>query len=160
MINKEINAEMIINTIPWLEFRESSSIPLEIKNSIDQLKFSSIDVSYNSSTQPTNAFWSYFSDVRLPYHRVLYRQNFITGAKGYWEETNSKRIKEGQLITYHNKYAYPLNTLGKPEAIKNVLKWAGSRSIIGLGRWGEWEHMNSDVAIEKALQLAESLVPE
>lgn len=159
-INNEINADMIIFTIPWPEIKGSNSIPLEIKKSIEQLKYSSIDVTYHPSSQPTNSFWTYFSDESIPYHRVLYRQNFIRGANGYWEESNSKRTKEGQLVTYHNKYAYPLNTINKPKAIKKILKWTRSRSIIGLGRWGEWEHMNSDVAIEKAITLAESLVRE
>jgi len=29
-----------------------------------------------------------------------------------------------------------------------------SLNIFGLGRWGEWEHMNSDVVIEHGIKLA------
>ena len=47
---------------------------------------------------------------------------------------------------YRNDFAYPLNTLGKPEAVDTIQSWANSKNILGLGRWGTWEHMNSDVA--------------
>ena len=30
-------------------------------------------------------------------------------------------------------------------------------AIVGLGRWGRWEHMNSDVAVSEALSVAASL---
>jgi UDP-galactopyranose mutase len=87
----------------------------------------------------------------------LYRHNFSKDARGFWQESNSRLTPPGQNIINHNQYAYPVNTRRKPRLIENILDWAKSRSIIGLGRWGEWEHMNSDVAIEKSLTLAESL---
>ncbi len=158
MINNEIRAEQIISTIPWTELLDSKLFPVRIRNLIGQLKFSSIDVTYRPDMQETNSHWTYFPDEQLPYHRRLYRQNFIKGAKGYWEETNTRRVEKDQPTTNHNKYAYPLNTVNKPQTIKAVSDWAYSRSIIGLGRWGEWEHMNSDIAMEKALNLAKMLV--
>jgi hypothetical protein len=33
-----------------------------------------------------------------------------------------------------------------------------THNIIGLGRWGEWDHYNSDVVMEKAMKLAEALL--
>jgi len=158
IVNNEISADVIISTIPWPELIDSKSIPVEIKQLIDQLMHSSIDVTYRSSRQATNSHWTYYPDKKLPYHRLLYRQNFLPGSKGYWEETNTMHIKENELTTHHNKYAYPLNTLDKPETINTIMRWAKSYSIIGLGRWGEWEHMNSDVAMERAISLANSLV--
>jgi protoporphyrinogen oxidase len=157
-VNHEIQADTIISTIPWPEGIGSKSFPSEIKKAIRQLKFSSIDVTYRPDNQATNAHWIYFPDRNLPYHRILYRQNFLTGAKGYWEETNTRRLQQGENPIHHNEYAYPLNTIQKPQNITKVLAWARSRSIIGLGRWGEWEHMNSDVAIEKGIDLAENLL--
>lgn len=50
-----------------------------------------------------------------------------------------------------------MNTLGKPEAVAEILKWAAANNVIGLGRWGEWEHMNSDVAVSKALELVQRI---
>lgn len=60
--------------------------------------------------------------------------------------------------TYMNEYAYPLNTIDKPEIMNTLLSWAASKKVIGLGRWGEWQHYNSDVTVVKALELVEKLV--
>lgn len=157
-VNHEIQADRIITTLPWQELAGHPSFPQEIKAAIDHLKYSSIDVTYRPDKQSTDAHWTYFPSPQLSYHRVIYRQNLLSGAKGYTEETNSLRLPPGQASTHHNPYAYPLNTIQKPEQIQKVLAWAKSRAIIGLGRWGEWEHMNSDVAIEKGLNLATNLV--
>jgi len=32
------------------------------------------------------------------------------------------------------------------------------QSIVGLGRWGTWEHINSDVAVDLALTCATDLL--
>ena len=61
--------------------------------------------------------------------------------------------KKEERFSYHNEYAYPLNTTGKPEAVKRILKWAMGHGITGLGRFGEWEHLNTDVTVERAMNL-------
>jgi protoporphyrinogen oxidase len=157
-INNEIQAETIISTIPWHELSKNKSIPPKIKGYVNQLKYTSIDIAYQSENIDTNSLWTYFPDEALPHHRVLYRHNFIKGARGFWEEINAKRTPSDQGIVSHNQYAYPINTVRKPDLIHDILEWGKSKSIIGLGRWGEWEHMNSDIAIEKGLTLAEQLV--
>ena len=35
---------------------------------------------------------------------------------------------------YMNQYAYPLNTIRKPEIMKKLLSWSESQGVIGLGR--------------------------
>jgi protoporphyrinogen oxidase len=157
-LNNEIKGDMIISTIPWQELNGGKSIPGKIKRSIQQLKYSSIDITYHPEKQLTNAQWIYLPSKDLPHHRVLYRQNYLQGAKGFADETNTLRLNPDQPSTHHNQYAYPLNTIRKPGLIKSVLDWAKSRSLIGLGRWGEWEHMNSDVAIEKGINFAINIV--
>lgn len=157
LVNNGFQADVIVNTIPWAELKHGTGIPDLIQQEIDQLEYSSLDVTYHSAKQETDSLWTYFPDEHLSYHRILYRQNFLPGAKGYWTETNTKRLQEVKSFNFHNQYAYPLNTLEKPASIRCVLDWAASRSVIGLGRWGEWEHMNSDVAISKALILADQL---
>jgi len=156
-INHEIQADWVINTIPWHEMSHGQGMPAKVSRDIQDLKYSSIDIVYRPQNDDTAAHWTYFPDEALPYHRILYRHNFLKGSRGYWEEVNSLRLDEGEHPIHHNPYAYPLNTRRKPTAIKRILDWARSRSIIGLGRWGEWEHMNSDVAMERSLKLAGQL---
>lgn len=108
-------------------------------------------------TLDSPSHWTYEPDESVPYHRALLRSNFAGNAKGYWTETNATRSKPTEGVRFHNEYAYPINTLGKPEAVARILDWAKSRSIVGMGRWGRWEHMNSDVAVAEALQVAREL---
>ena len=51
-------------------------------------------------------------------------------------------------------YAYPLNTIGKNEAMAELLAELRGSGVLGLGRWGEWQHYNSDVVVEHALAAA------
>lgn len=156
-VNGTIQADWIINTTPWPELKNGKNLPSVISNQINLLMHNSLDVVYRPGPVQTNAHWIYFSDEKLPYHRILYRQNFLPGSHGAWEEINTLRSTDSPLLVHRNKYAYPLNTRQKPQAIKTILEWARGQNIFGLGRWGEWEHMNSDIAISKALSLAEQL---
>lgn len=89
----------------------------------------------------------------------MLRSNFGIGSKGYWTETNvSRSTKTDSKYQYINKYSYPLNTIGKRENMGKLLDYLKQYHIFGLGRWGEWEHYNSDVVVDKALDLADGLI--
>ena len=57
-----------------------------------------------------------------------------------------------------NQYAYPLNTIKKPEIMKKLLSWSKEKGVIGLGRWGEHQHYNSDVTVDLALKLVKQIL--
>ena len=38
-----------------------------------------------------------------------------------------------------------------------LLAETASSRVFGLGRWGEWQHYNSDLVVERALALAERI---
>ena len=59
---------------------------------------------------------------------------------------------------YMNQYAYPLNTIKKPEIMKKLLSWGKEKGVIGLGRWGEHQHYNSDVTVDLALKLVKQIL--
>lgn len=154
------HAEIIITTVPWLEFDVIVGMPEDIKKSIKKLKYSSIQTEYFPEHLDTPCQWIYYPDSRIPYHRILVRHNFCSNSKGYWTETNSERIhmeKSNNNFKYLNKYAYPLNTKRKPEIMNKLLGWGKEQGVIGLGRWGEHQHYNSDVAVELALNLAQCM---
>ncbi len=157
------SADCIITTIPWTSFTEIRGMPDEIRESIKKLKHSSIETRYYEETMNTKAHWIYYPDLRLAYHRILVRSNFCPDSKGYWTETNSQRLdpismSESENYHYMNEYAYPLNTIGKPAIMERLLSWAKGKKIYGLGRWGEWQHYNSDVTVDRALELAQELI--
>ncbi len=155
-------AEKIVTTIPWMEFDNILGMPEDIKEGIAKLKFSSVQTEYFSENLETEAQWIYYPDPKLTYHRILVRHNFCPKSKGYWTETNSERItmnEPNDNFKYMNKYAYPLNTIDKPEIMSKLLSWSESQSVYGLGRWGEHQHYNSDLTVELALKMVEILYP-
>ncbi len=159
---EEYYADKIITTIPWnsVDVTDASS---EITDAISKLKHSSVEIRYIDKSPESKSHWIYVPDPETPYHRILCRCNFCPDSKGYWIETVKKRAesyKDSDLsdnFAYMNEYAYPLNTINKRECMKLILDEALSYGVIGLGRWGEHEHYNSDVVIEKAMKLSEEL---
>lgn len=152
------NADIIINTIPWLEFNELHGMPIDIKALIQELKYTSIQVEYFSEKVDTEAHWIYYPDEKLKHHRSLIRHNFSENSVGYWTETNCEWIKIDSTVgnfKYKNKYAYPLNTINKPDIMKKLLTWCAEKKVYGLGRWGEHQHYNSDITVELAIKKAE-----
>ena len=153
--------DIIVNTIPWMEFTEIIGMPKKMFEKLKQLKYSSIETAYFSDRMETDAHWIYYPDAKVSYHRILVRHNFCPNSKGYWTETNAERIdknNDNSLFKHMNKYAYPLNTLNKPRIMYEILEWGKENKIYGLGRWGEHQHYNSDVTVELALSMAEKLI--
>lgn len=154
-------ADRIITTIPWAEFDELEGMPDKIKGCIAGLRHTSVWTEYHMGHYPCDAQWIYYPDPAISYHRILVRESFCPGSSGYWTETNAERMdgkRMGDGFQYSNPYAYPLNTIGKPEAMSKLLGWCEERGIYGLGRWGEHRHYNSDRAVELALRMADSMV--
>lgn len=151
-------AENIITTIPWMEFDEITGMPSDIKESIKELKYSSIQTEYYPEKLDTEAHWIYYPNPELSYHRILVRHNFCPNSRGYWTETNSTRITSDNdsSFRYLNKYAYPLNTVSKPAVMQKLLSWSKDHDVIGLGRWGEHQHYNSDLTVALAIDLADT----
>jgi len=157
VVNNQWQGDNIITSIPWTLWPKFSSIPGDISTAISCLKNAAIDVDYYSNDIDTDAQWIYEPDENESYHRILVRHNFVDNSRGYWTETNSERTKPASGKRYHNPFAYPINTIDKPAAIDKILNWAEEKRIIGIGRWGEWEHMNSDIAVNEALVKAKNI---
>lgn len=160
---EKYKADIIITTIPWMEFDSIIGMPTEIKQSIGKLKFSSVQTEYFPDNLETTCQWIYYPDSQLSYHRILVRHNFCSNSRGYWTETNSERVgmeKPNKNFKYMNQYAYPLNTVNKPIIMKKLLEWSDKKNVIGLGRWGEHQHYNSDVTVERAIRLTDNLIRE
>ena len=156
-INGNISAEVIVNTSPWTVFKEISGLSEKSLAAIASLKHTSVDIDYVPEDQDTLAQWIYLPGPRLPEHRWLLRKNFCPGARGYWKETRSARnVPKGDsgVFRHTSEYAYPLNTIGKNESMNALLSELSAYRILGLGRWGEWQHYNSDVVVARALEMA------
>ena len=158
IVNNRFQAETIISTIPWTIWPAIATVPAPVAARIGELTGVSITVEYHPENLPTSAHWIYEPREDIPYHRILVRRNFCPDSKGYWTETNTCRAGSSTGFSYRNDYAYPVNTRGKPEAVRAILSWAKTMGIVGIGRWGAWEHMNSDVAVAEAFKAAAILL--
>jgi len=160
-VNGKYQADVIICTIPWKAINKHINLPEKYMKDISSLKYSSIVTGYVEENLDTKAHWIYYPDSKLSYHRILVRHNFCPDSKGYWTETNLTRfdMEEHKEDTYFvMEYAYPLNTIGKPEIMRDFLSFTESKGIYGLGRWGEWQHYNSDVVMQLAIDMAKKFV--
>ena len=159
IVNGIYSADNIVVTIPWNSVDKHVGLPDKLYKNLYDLKYSSIVTEYDPKMLDTKAHWIYYPDPGKSYHRILVRHNFCPGSKGYWTETNLTRYdeagaqKKGKSY-FVNDYAYPLNTIGKQEKVKEFLDFTATRNIIGLGRWGQWQHFNSDVVMRLAMDLA------
>lgn len=153
------HADKIITTIPWNCFNHISGMPEQLVDDLKKLKSSAVEIRYMPKRMETDAQWIYVPDLSVPYHRILLRHNFCNNSKGYWLETRQERAQHYENNTYHylNQYAYPLNTIGKPQIMKRVLEYARTKQVYGLGRWGEHSHYNSDLVVELAICLEEEI---
>lgn len=158
VLNGSIQYQVLINTIPWPCWTEATTLPAEVTAAVELLQSCSIRVEYHPESAGSKAHWIYEPDERLPHHRLLLRENFLPGARGYWTEANRKRVS-GESANWHhdNLYAYPVNTLRKPEAVRVITQWAVRNHVRPVGRWGKWEHMNSDIAVAEGLAVAREL---
>ena len=154
-------ADKIITTVPWASFSQITGMPEELFLSIKDLKSSAVEIRYVPENLDTQAHWLYVPDLKIPYHRILVRHNFCQESRGYWLETREERTAmfspEDENYRYLNSCAYPLNTMGKPEIVEKLLAFGRENQIYGLGRWGEHSHYNSDVVVERAMELAEKM---
>ncbi|MBQ7630528.1 MAG: FAD-dependent oxidoreductase [Selenomonadaceae bacterium] len=153
-------AEKIITTIPWREFKKSEGMPADLINGIQNLKHTAIQVKYFPENLDAQEHWAYFPNPKLTYHRIFYQKNLNSNWRGYWTETRAERVEgalEDRQKSFLNEYAYPLNTLEKPQLMAKLLAWCREKNVYGLGRWGEHNHYNSDLAVELAMKLAEEI---
>ena len=159
VINSDIEAEVIVNTSPWTAFESIAGISAAARDAIDALKHTSVDIEYVGKNLDTPAQWIYLPDPSLPEHRLLVRHNFCPGSRGYWKETRRERSPELKPGTerFTMDYAYPLNTIGKNELMRSLLDELAASKVHGLGRWGEWQHYNSDLVVDLALKFADRM---
>lgn len=152
-------ADKIITTIPWTSIRQFIGMPEALSDAVRRLQHTGIVIEYHPERLNTAAHWIYIPDSDISYHRILVRHNFCPDSQGYWTETNSTRSRfdPENNNQFYNEYAYPLNTVDKPNIMKGLLQFCQTRNVFGLGRWGEHEHYNSDLTVAKALELHERL---
>jgi UDP-galactopyranose mutase len=55
------------------------------------------------------------------------------------------------------RYAYPVYTHQRPEQVSRIKAWLAQHHIYSVGRFGDWEYINSDKCLMKGLTLGREL---
>ncbi|MCR4727197.1 MAG: NAD(P)-binding protein [Lachnospiraceae bacterium] len=151
-------ADKIITTVPWTVFNTIEGADPSVISSVKELKHTGTEIKYVSGRLDTKAHWIYVPAPEKAHHRILVRHNFCRNSNGFWLETNLNRMDDSVPgVSYKNEYTYPLNTKNKPEVMKRLLSHMDGLGVIGLGRWGEHEHYNSDKTVERSMETYEKI---
>jgi protoporphyrinogen oxidase len=161
-VNDEIDAEIIINTIPWHAVHNAVAHGrADLQSSMERLQISSLVVSLYEEPYSHDWHWLYLASESIPHHREFFIHNFAphSAPGGLYRETNLKRWAPGHGEIFHwtNDAAYPIPVRGHAAAIRTVLDSYAQKRLYGLGRWGQHAYFNSDVCIREAMKLVKNL---
>ena len=156
-------ADVIVTTVPWTSFKQIKGMPEELVGKISCLRSRSLNVRWVNERLDTDAYWVYCAGEDLPFHRATLQGNFDPSFQGMLIETMEERLDMygdtyKPIYSYTTEYAYPMNLIGKPEIMSEVLSFAKERKVIGAGRWGEHVHYNIHEVIKLSLELADELM--
>lgn len=165
-VNDRYKAKNVINTVPWRELNFQKEA--YIQNLINCLRHSGIAVSFkNESEHFSNAeffHWCFLPGQHTLAHRVYQTRAYCKSNdyNCYAYETNLDAWRNAErdkdlLYFYENEYAYPVPAKGRSNQISEILRCLEGRNLYGLGRWGQWQHFNSDVCIYEAMSLFDQL---
>lgn len=157
-VNGRWSGAILVNTIPWSIWRGCCPMPPDVEQAIASLRHVPIDVDYVPRDPGSDAHWLYEPAPSIPHHRSLLRSNFIPGARGFWTETHATGSPAAAGWRHRNEYAYPVPTTTVEASRAVIAAWASAHGIQPLGRWGHWEHINSDVAVERAFEAARAAI--
>lgn len=159
---EKFSADIIVTTVPWKSFKKIDGMPRELADKISQLKSTTLEVRYVNEEMDTDAQWIYCAGLQLPFHRTTIRRNVNPAAHGMVVEARKERLglygdTYPALFSYENEYAYPVNTIGKPEIMDELMAYAHGKDIYPIGRWGDHQHHNADVVVELVMKFADEL---
>lgn len=169
LVNNKYEAETIINTAPWPKLYKALGSPSALNKEFKNLMNNQIVVSLWEENYSHNVHWIYDPDLEIERHRDFFIHNFAPNSKknGMYTETNVKRWPgknkkwsngKKPLFEYVNEAAYPIPTIGNAKSISAILNHYKNEKLYGVGRWGQWQYLNSDVCIYEAMKFVNSLV--
>ena len=168
-INNVYKSKNVINTAPWNYLYEALEVPEILENDFSRLKNNSVVVSLWEKDYDHDWHWCYDPNLEVEHHREFYIHNFAphSSSNGMYTETNIKRWSGSEslwsngkrpIYEYINPVAYPIPVKGHSWAIKHILNYYESQNLFGVGRWGQWQYLNSDVCIWEAIKFINSKV--
>lgn len=95
---------------------------------------------------------SYGKNKKKPIH---VKKNFIKFLIDTKIIKNKNEIKK--MITHDIQYSYPVPTHEKSFIIKQIKNWLKKYNIYTVGRFAEWDYINSDEALRRGLEIGSKI---
>jgi len=181
VINGQLRADKVINTLPLKEAPLIFGLPEEAFKAAERLDFNSVIVVGLGLRRPApRQHWVYVPDKHVVFHRYAWISN-------YGEDTSPNRsamiaevtvpptgeadleelkaaavhnlvnigvIREDEVEiveAWYNKYGYPIHTLTYANDVAIITQNLAKMGVLTFGRWGNWQYWNTDKIYEKAV---------
>ena len=167
IVNNEFETKYVVNTVPWNSLYRALGEPTELSDDFAKIQYNRLMISLYEKPYNHNWHWRYIPDIQKTYHREFYIHNFAVDSKenGVYLESNLDRYQnrlseyDGKLIyEVETDAAYPIPVIGHKNAIKHILEYYEPKGLYGVGRWGQHQYQNADVAMYEALNFVEKQI--
>ena len=167
IVNNEFETKYVVNTVPWNSLYRALGEPTELSDDFAKIQYNRRMISVYEKPYNHNWHWRYIPDIQKTYHREFYIHNFAVDSKenGMYLESNLDRYQnrlseyDGKLIyEVETDAAYPIPVIGHKNAIKHILEYYEPKGLYGVGRWGQHQYQNADVAMYEALNFVEKQI--
>lgn len=181
IINNEIEADLVISTIPLPVLPSVMELPSSVQDSIAKLKYNSLTTVLFECPK-TDITWLYVPSHDYRSHRVGYQSTLtpfgcpnpqrscgaleIIGDRFEIDSAFEMRTDilpqelgfRKTLDSEFTEYAYVIHDMNYRSSLANIFSYfEGDKSFRLLGRWGTWNYKNMDLCMLDAMNLAKEI---
>jgi protoporphyrinogen oxidase len=183
VINRQLRADRVINTLPLKEAPSIFGLSEEAFKAAERLDYNSVVVvGLGLKRSGPRQHWIYVPDKRIVFHRYAWISNYGEDVplnrsamiaevtipptqKKDLEELKASvvcdlaaidAINEGEVEiveAWYNKYGYPIHTLTHSSDVATITQNLAEIGVLTFGRWGNWQYWNTDKIYEKAMEI-------
>jgi len=131
-----------------------------IYNSEPEIPFHKMAFNHNSSDYlRSKDKHAIMAEISISEEKEIDAKNISKNVIDLLIKLNIIKSREEVAWTSHQniKYGYPVYTNDRLEIVGKIRSWLKDRDIYTIGRFGEWEYINSDKCIMKGANLARNL---
>lgn len=183
ILNGRYRIDRVYSTIPIKELVEAAEAPESVIKAAEDLDYNRvlvIGVVLRGSAPDQH--WIYVPDENVVFHRYAWISNYSPRNAPQGESTLIAEVTlhphtgmeedvirrvteqladlgvldERQILhvdAWLHEYGYPVHTLSRRRALKEIRDWLNNAGIESVGRWGSWEYWNMDRVYAEVLKL-------
>ncbi|MEM2299515.1 MAG: FAD-dependent oxidoreductase [Thermofilaceae archaeon] len=185
VVNERFRVEKVYSTIPLRELVRAAEAPESIIKAAEDLDYNRVlVVGVALKGLAPNQHWVYVPDEDVLFHRYAWISNYSpynapqgestliaevtlpphASTKGDIVERVIEQLADLEIIdepqilrvdAWLHEYGYPVHTLSRQKALREIREWLNNAEIESVGRWGSWEYWNMDRVYAEVLKLVQ-----